>query len=86
MNGPGFHFNRNLVLPVDRVEVRHTMLMVEHADYDAEKSRQFGHGFLNGQRLAVRQAATMVDCGMVLPACPLDLKLDSAVLTARFWN
>src|SRR3989304_10307748 len=48
MNGTGFHFYRKLVLPVDRVEVRHAMLIVEHADYDAEKSRQFGHGFLNG--------------------------------------
>jgi hypothetical protein len=35
MNGPGFHFNRNLVLPVDSVEVCHTMLTVEHADYNA---------------------------------------------------
>ena len=48
MNGPGFHLNRNLVLPVDCVEVRHTMLIVEHADYDTEKSRQFGHSSLNG--------------------------------------
>src|SRR3970040_1276311 len=48
VNDRGFHFNRNLVLSVDRVEVRHPMLIVEHADYDAEKSRQFGHGFLNG--------------------------------------
>ena len=30
MNGPGFHFNRNFVLSVDCVEVRHTMLIVEH--------------------------------------------------------
>ena len=45
MNGRGFHFNRNLVLSVDRVEVRHSMLIAEHADYDAEKSRQSGMVF-----------------------------------------
>src|SRR3990172_5173213 len=56
MNGPGFHLNRNLVLPVDRVEVRHTMLIVEHADYNSEKSRQFGHSFLNGLTFAMRCA------------------------------
>ena len=42
MHGPGFHLIRNLVLPVDRMEARHTMLIAEHADYNAEKSRQFG--------------------------------------------
>lgn len=36
-------------------------------------------GLCDAQRAGERQAATMVNCGTVLPDCPLDLKLDGAL-------
>ncbi len=38
MNGAGFHLDRNLVLPVHCVEVRHPVLPVKHADHDTEEA------------------------------------------------
>ena len=49
VNGASLHFDRNLVFSVNGVEVRYTMLVVEHADYDAEESRKFGHDCVNAQ-------------------------------------
>jgi len=39
--------------------VRHTMLIVEHSDYDAEESRQFRHGFLDGLTFKLSGAARL---------------------------
>lgn len=38
MNAAGAHFNRDLVVAVDGVEVRHAVLGEVHLDYDAKKA------------------------------------------------
>jgi hypothetical protein len=36
VNSPRFHLDRDLVFPVDRMEVRNPMFTVKHADDDTE--------------------------------------------------
>ena len=43
MHSLGFDLNRGFVLAVERMEVRHAMLIVEHADHDSREARNLRH-------------------------------------------